>query len=73
MGDVGVVDVSKVGVVALLSNSLKHLHHLVLADESIECELLKLFREIVRWDIDQTIVGLLFGGRFWRQTQTARN
>lgn len=63
VGDVGVVDVAKIGVVAFLADDLLHADDLVLAQECVEAELRELFGEVVRRDVNQTKVGLLL--RCW--------
>jgi hypothetical protein len=47
MSNIGVIDISKVGVIAFLPDDLHGSDDLVLVHQSVEAELGELFREIV--------------------------
>ena len=73
MGDVGVVNVAQVSIIAFFANDLLHLNNFIFTQECVETELRELLGEVVRWDVDKSKERLYLWCWLWRQSQTACN
>jgi hypothetical protein len=67
MSDVGVVDISEIGIVALFPDDLHNLDNFILAKQGVKAELRELLRKVMRRYANEAEVRLFFrGGVCWK-------